>query len=51
MVTSFEKEDAKLADDIKIDGFIQKPFNPDAVIAKVRTILDQIQKGDHSSLV
>ncbi|WP_375504000.1 response regulator [uncultured Nostoc sp.] len=40
LVTSFDKDDAKLADDIKIDGFIQKPFDLDAVIAQVRTILD-----------
>ncbi|MEH1888538.1 MAG: response regulator [Nostoc sp.] len=41
LVTAFDKDDTKLADDIKIDGFIQKPFDPDAVIAQVRTILDR----------
>jgi DNA-binding response OmpR family regulator len=38
LVTAFDKNDAKSADIIKIDGFIHKPFEPDLVIVKVREI-------------
>ncbi|MEH1771097.1 response regulator [Nostoc sp.] len=40
LVTGFDYDDAYKALDIKIDGFIQKPIDPDVVIAKVRAILD-----------
>lgn len=41
LVTAFDKNDANPSDIIKIDGFIQKPFEPDLVIFKVRKILDR----------
>ncbi|MEH1921517.1 response regulator [Nostoc sp.] len=41
LVTAFDQNDIKLSDIIKIDGFIQKPFEPDLVIFKVREILDR----------
>jgi CheY-like chemotaxis protein len=41
LVTGIAEDDAKKALDIKIDGFIQKPIDPDAVITQVRAILDQ----------
>lgn len=41
LVTAFDKNDAKSAEIIKIDGFIHKPFEPDLVIVKVREILDR----------
>lgn len=40
LVTGFDEDNAKKADEIKIDGFIQKPIDPDVVITKVRAILD-----------
>ncbi|WP_341528825.1 response regulator [Nostoc sp. UHCC 0302] len=40
LVTGIAEDDAKKALDIKIDGFIQKPIDPDAVITQVRAILD-----------
>jgi CheY-like chemotaxis protein len=40
LVTGFDYDDAQKADDIKINGFIQKPIEPDTVIAQVRIILE-----------
>ena len=40
LVTGFAEDDAYKANEIKINGFIQKPIDPDVVIAKVRAILD-----------
>jgi DNA-binding response OmpR family regulator len=40
-VTGIAEDDAHKALDIKIDGFIQKPIDPDAVIAQVQTILNR----------
>ncbi|WP_228038823.1 response regulator [Nostoc sp. LEGE 12450] len=40
LVTGFDCDNAQKADDIKINGFIQKPIDPDAVIAQVRAILE-----------
>ncbi|MFS0520064.1 response regulator [Nostoc sp. UIC 10607] len=40
LVTGIAEDDAQKALDIKIDGFIQKPIDCDAVIAQVRAILD-----------
>jgi CheY-like chemotaxis protein len=40
LVTAFDEDDALKAFDIKIDGFIQKPIDYDAVITQVRAILD-----------
>jgi CheY-like chemotaxis protein len=39
LVTGFAEDDTQKALDIKIDGFIQKPIDPDAVITQVQTIL------------
>ena len=39
LVTSFDEDDADKALDIKIDGFIKKPIDPDLVTAKVQAIL------------
>ncbi|MBW4458626.1 MAG: response regulator [Nostoc indistinguendum CM1-VF10] len=39
LVTSFDEDDAEKAFDIKIDGFIKKPIDPDLVTAKVQAIL------------
>ncbi|MBW4429770.1 MAG: response regulator [Nostoc desertorum CM1-VF14] len=39
LVTSFDEDDADKALDIKIDGFIKKPIDPDTVTAKVQEIL------------
>ncbi|MGF1939435.1 MAG: response regulator [Nostoc sp. ChiQUE02] len=39
LVTSFDEDDAEKALDIKIDGFINKPIDPDIVTAKVQAIL------------
>ncbi|QSJ21117.1 response regulator [Nostoc sp. UHCC 0702] len=41
LVTGLDEDDVKKALDIKIDGFIQKPFDPDAVISQVQAILHQ----------
>lgn len=40
LVTGFDYDDAYKGNEIKINGFIQKPIDPDVVIAKVRAILD-----------
>jgi DNA-binding response OmpR family regulator len=41
LVTGFDEDDADTALDIKIDGFIKKPIDPDIVTAKVQAILDR----------
>ncbi|RCJ26170.1 response regulator receiver protein [Nostoc minutum NIES-26] len=41
LVTSLNDDDANKDLDIKIDGFIQKPIDPDVVIAQVRRILSK----------
>ncbi|MBW4560078.1 MAG: response regulator [Mojavia pulchra JT2-VF2] len=41
LVTGLNEDDINKALDIKIDGLIQKPFDPDVVIDQVRTILDR----------
>ncbi|MBD6619758.1 response regulator [Komarekiella sp. 'clone 1'] len=41
LVTGFAEDDVKKAVDIKIDGFIQKPIDHDAVIAQIQAILDR----------
>ncbi|WP_445291795.1 response regulator [Calothrix sp. NIES-2098] len=40
LVTGLNEEDVMNEDNIKIDGIIHKPCDPDTVIAKVRVILD-----------
>ncbi|MDZ7957526.1 MAG: response regulator [Aulosira sp. DedQUE10] len=41
LVTGLHEDDVKKALDINIDGFIQKPFDPDTVTTLVRAILDR----------
>ncbi|MFN6562462.1 MAG: response regulator [Nostoc sp. ChiSLP01] len=39
LVTAFNQDEIRKPLGLKIDGFIQKPFDPDVVIAQVRALL------------
>ncbi|WP_445633479.1 Response regulator receiver protein [Nostoc sp. DSM 114161] len=41
LVTGLNEDDVQNIPELKIDGLIQKPFDPDVVIAQVRAILDR----------
>ncbi|MDZ8108556.1 MAG: response regulator [Nostoc sp. DedQUE12a] len=41
LVTGLHEDDIEKRLEVKPDGFIQKPFDPDVVIAQVRTILNR----------
>jgi DNA-binding response OmpR family regulator len=41
LVTSMSEDITKNNSDIKVDGYIQKPIDPDAVITQVRAMLDR----------
>ncbi len=40
LVTSMSEDIAQQNSDVKVDGFIQKPIDPDVVITKVQAMLD-----------